>query len=62
MFFFKYLVHFVTFCCAERLSLSENTAPPTEVSRHGPQVALPPQKSPRGCMINTPFVVSPSIS
>lgn len=51
-----------TFCCAERLSLRENTAPPTEVSRQGPQVALPPQKSPRGCIMSTPLVVSPSIS
>lgn len=51
-----------TFCCAERLSRKEKTAPPTEVSRHGPQVALPPQKSPRGCIMSTPFVVNPSIS
>lgn len=51
-----------TFCCADRLSRKENTAPPTEVSRQGPQVALPPQKSPLGCIMRTPFVVRPSIS
>lgn len=50
------------FCCADRHSLRLNTSPPTDVSRHSPHSADPPQNWPLGCMIRTPFVVRPSIS
>lgn len=50
------------FCWADRDSLKLNTSPPTEHSRQQPHLPLPPQNWPFGCMISTPFVVSPSIS
>lgn len=50
------------FCCADLDSLKLKTSPPKDVSRHKPHFAVPPQNFPFGCIIRTPFVVSPSIS
>lgn len=53
---------FWPFCWADRDSLVVNTPPPTDVSSQYLHFASPPQNVPLGCIIRTPFVVSPSIS